>query len=89
MLLASVKEHKNVSLEFPIARFLNDKSFKEHLVREALPTIDNVGGFELCGKGTCQMCGYIIRNNNFTTKACRELFEIQSGLLNCKSENVL
>ena len=65
MLLASVKENKNVSLEFPIVGFLNDKSFKEHLVREALPTIDNVGGFELCGKGTCQMCGYIIRNNNF------------------------
>ena len=51
--------------------------------------MDNAGCSELCGKGTCQMCNHIITTNTFTTKAHGEVFEIQSGPLNCNSEKVL
>ena len=55
-------------------------------MRIALPKMDNAGGSEPCGKGTGQVCDYIIRANTFTSKACGEVFKIQSGLLNCNSE---
>ena len=47
----------------------------------ALPKMGNIGGSEPCGKGTCQVCDHIITTNTFTTKACGEVFKIQSGSL--------
>ena len=41
------------------------------------------------GVGTCQLCDHIITANTFTTKACVEIFKIQSEPLNCNSEKVL
>ena len=58
-------------------------------MRAALPKTDNAAGSEACGKGTCQVCDHIITTNTFTTKACGEVFKIQSGPLNCNSEKVL
>ena len=58
-------------------------------MRAALPKMDNAGGSEPCGKGTCQVCDHLITTNTFTTKACGEVFKIQSGPLNCNSEKVL
>ena len=58
-------------------------------MRAALPKMDNAGGSELSGKGTCQMCDHIITTNTFTTKARGEVFKIQTGRLNCNSEKVL
>ena len=54
--------------------FRNGKSLKDYLVSAALPKRDNSGGFESCGKSTCQACDHIIRSNNFTTKGIREVF---------------
>ena len=54
-----------------------------------MPKTDNSGGSEPCGKGTCQVCDHIITSNTFTTKACGEVFKIQSGPLYCDSEEVL
>ena len=88
ILLAPDKEHKKVFSEVPIVRFRNGKSLKDYLVRAALPKMDNAGGSEPCGKGTCQVCDHIITTNTFTTKACGEVFKIQSGSLNCNSEKV-
>ena len=48
--------------------------------------MDNAGGSEPCGKGTCQVCDHIITT---TRKARGEVFKIQSGPLNCNSEKVL
>ena len=87
--LASDKEHKKVFPEVPIVGFQNGKSLKDYLVRAALPKMDNAGGSEQCGKGTCQVCDHIITAITFTTKACGEVFKIQSGPLNCNSEKVL
>ena len=69
--------------------FRNGKSIKDYLVRAALPKMDNAGGFEPSGKGTGQVCYHKITTNTFATKACGEVFKIQSGRLNCNSEKVL
>ena len=58
-------------------------------MRAVLPKTDNAGDSEPCGKGTCQVCDHIIKTNTFATKACGEVFKIQSGPLNCNSEKVL
>ena len=89
ILLAPDKEHKKVFPEVPIVGFRNGKSLKDYLVRAALLKMDNAGGSEPCGNGTCQVCDHIVTTNTFTTKACGEVFKIQSGLLNCNSEKVL
>ena len=89
ILLAPDKEHKKVFSEVPVVEFQNGKSLKEYLVRAALPKMDNAGGSEPCGKGTYQVCDHIITTNTFTTKACEEVFKIQSGPLNCNSEKIL
>ena len=39
--------------------FHNGKTLRDYLVRAALPKIGNGGGFEPCGKDTCQVCDYI------------------------------
>ena len=77
ILLAPDKEHKNVFPKVPIVEFRNNKSLKDFLVRAALPKMDNAGGSQPCGKGTCQVCGHIITTNTSTTKAYWEvtLFE--------------
>ena len=84
-----MEEHKKVFPEFPIVEFRNGKSRKDYLVRAAFPKMGNAGGSEPCGKGTCQVFDHIITTNTFTTKACGEVFKIQSGPLNCNSEKVL
>ena len=89
ILLAPHKEHEKVFPEVPIVGFRNGKSLKDYLVRAPLPKMDNAGGSEPCVKGTCQVCDHIITTNTFTTKACGEVFKIQSVPLNCNSEKVL
>ena len=54
-----------------------------------MPKIDNAGGFEPCAKGTYQLYDHVITTNTFATKACEEVFIIQSGSLNCNWEKVL
>ena len=89
ILLAPDKEHKNFFPAVPIVEFRNGKSLKDYMVRAALPNMNNAGGSERCGKGTCQVCDLIITSNTFTAKVCGEVFKIQSGPLNCNSEMVL
>ena len=55
-------------------------------MRATFPKIDNAGGSEPCGKVSCQVCHNIITTSTFTTKACGDVFEIQSGPHNCNSE---
>ena len=54
--------------------FRNGKRLKDYLVRAALEKVDNARGSKPCGKGTCQLCDYIIRSNNFKIKASEEVF---------------
>ena len=64
-------------------------TFKDYLVRAALPKMDNAGDSEPCGKGTCQVCNHTITTNTFKTKKCGKIFQVQSGPLNCNSEKIL
>ena len=75
------KERKNVFPEVPMTGFCNGKNIKNYLVRTALAKIGKVKGSEPCGKGNCQVCGYII--NTTTYKACGGVFKIQSRPHNC------
>ena len=54
--------------------FRNGKRLKDYLVRAALEKVDHARGSKPCGKGTCQLCDYIIRSNNFKIKASEEVF---------------
>ena len=71
-LLPPNKEHKKVFPEALIVRFRNSKSFKDDLVKAALPKLDNAGGSKPCEKGNCQVCDHAVRINTFTTKICGE-----------------
>ena len=48
--------------------------------------MDNGGGSEPCWKSTGKVWAHIITTNTVTTKACRGVFKIQTGPLNCISE---
>ena len=89
MLLAPDKEHKKVFPDVPVVGFRNGKSLKDYLVRAILPKANETGRCEPCGKKTCLVCNSIRTTTTFTTEACREIFKIQSGPLNCNSEKVL
>ena len=78
------KERKNVFPEVPMTGFCNGKNIKNYLVRTALAKIGKVKGSEPCGKGNCQVCGYII--NTTTYKACGGVFKIQIRPLNSSLE---
>ena len=58
-------------------------------MRAALPKMDNAGGSESFGNGPCQVCDHTVTTKTFTTKACGEVFKIQSGPLNCNLEKGL
>ena len=47
------------------------------------------GDVNHAGKKTCLVCNSIRTTTTFTTKACGEIFKIQSGPLNFNSEKVL
>ena len=89
ILLTPNKEHKKVFQDIPIVGFRNGKSLKDHLVRAKLPNVEITERSESCGKGNCQVCDFIWDTDTFTTKACGETFKIQSGILNCSSQNVV
>ena len=78
------KERKNVFPEVPMTGFCNGKNIKNYLLRTALAKIGKVKGSEPCGKGNCQVCGYII--NTTTYKACGGVFKIQIRPLNSSLE---
>ena len=89
LLLASDKEHKKVYPDVPVGVFRNGKSLKDYLIRTTLPKANETGRCEPCGKKTCLVCNSIRTTTTFTTEACGEVFKIQSGPLNCNSEEVL
>ena len=72
-----------------VAEFCNGEYLKDYLVIAALPKINEIGGNEPCGKEACLLCNSVRTTSNFTMKACKETFKIQSSPFNCNSERVL
>ena len=89
ILLTPHQERKKVFQYIPVVSFRNAISLKDHLVRAELPNVEITGRSESCGKGNCQVCDFICNTGTFSTKACGETFEIQSGILNCNSQKIL
>ena len=88
LLLASDREHKKVFPDVPVAGFCNGKSFKDDLVRGALPKTNDTGRCEPCGKKTYLVCNSIRTTTTISTEARGEVFKVQSGPLNCNLEKV-
>ena len=65
------------------------KSLKYHLVRAKLPNVEIIGKSEWCGNWNSHVCDFICDTDTFTTKACGETFNIQSGMLNCNCQKVV
>ena len=89
MLSAPDKDHKKVFPDVPVVGFRNGKSFKGYLIRAALPKSNETERCEPCGKKTCLVYNSIRSTTTLTREACGEISKIQSGHLNCNSENVL
>ena len=70
-----------------VVGFCNSKSLKNYLVRAALLKINETGRCEPRGKKTCLVCNSIRTTTTFTTEACGEIFQIQSGPVNFNSKN--
>ena len=81
ILLAPDEVQKEVFPEVPIVGFGNGKSLKNYLVRTALPKMDNAGGSELCGKGTYQVCDYIITLTLLKQKHVGKYLKLKVGPL--------
>ena len=70
VILACDEDHKRVFPEVPIIGFKNNKILKSHLVRAALPDINEVGKYEPCGgkKPPCQLCSNVLLKVNIQMK---------------------
>ena len=60
ILLTPDQEHKKVFPGIPVAGFRNGKSLKDQLVIVKLANLEIAGRSELCWKGNCQVCYFII-----------------------------
>ena len=70
VILACDEDHKKVFPEIPIIGFKNNKNLKSHLVRAALPDINEVGRCEPCGgkRAPCQLCSNMKNTSTFKRK---------------------
>ena len=70
VILACDENHKKVFPEVPIIGFKNNKNLKSHLVRAALPNINEVGRCKPCGgkRPPCQLCCNMKNTSTFKSK---------------------
>ena len=89
VILACDEAHKKVFPEVSIIGFKNNKKLKLHLVRVALPGINEVGRCEPCGGKIppCQLCSNLNKTNTFKSKHSNEVYQIKK-IFNCNSKMV-
>ena len=83
LLLVPDEEHTKVFPNVPVVGFRNGKNLKDYFVRALLPRTNETVRCEPCGKKTCLVCNSLRTTTTFTTEVSGEIFEIQSGNLNC------
>ena len=90
VIVACDEAHKNVFPGVPIIGFKNNKNLKSHLVRSALPDINEVGRCEPCGgkRPPCQLCSNMKKTSNFKSKHSNEVYQIKKKF-NCNSKMVV
>ena len=76
--------------EVPIIGFKNNRNLKSHLVRDALPDINEVSRCKTCcGKGPhCQLCSNIKNTSSFKSKHSGEVYQMKKNF-NCNSKMVV
>ena len=81
VILACDEAHKKVFPEVPIIGFKNNKNLKSHLVRVALPDINEVGRFKPCGGKIppCQLCNNMKNTSTFKSKHSKEVYQIKKN----------
>ena len=87
VILACDEAHKKVFPEVPIIGFKNNKNLKSHLVRAALPDINEVGRCEPCGgkRPPCQLCSNMKNTSTFKSKHSNKVYQIKKNFkCNCK-----
>ena len=73
VILACDEDHKKVFPEVPIIGFKNNRNLKSHLVRAALPDINEVSRYESSsGKRPCQLCSNMKNASIFKIKHSNE-----------------
>ena len=79
VILACDEDHKKVFPEVPIIGFKNNKNLKSHLVRAALPDIDEVRKCEPCGgkRPPFQLCSNMRNTSTFKSKHSNEVYQIK------------
>ena len=90
VILACDEDHKKIFPELPITGFKNNKNLKSHLVRAALPDINEVGRFELCGgkRPPCQLCSNMKNTSTFKSKHSRKVYQKKKNF-SCDSKIVI
>ena len=78
VIVACDEDHKKVFLEVSIIGFKNNKNLKSHLVRVALPDINEVSRCEPCGgKRPCQLCSNMKNTSTFKSKHANKAYQIK------------
>ena len=82
VILVCDEDHKKVFPEVPIIGFKNNKNLKSHLVRAALPDINEVGRCEPCGgkRPPCQLCNNMKNTSTFKSKHSNEVYQTKEFL---------
>ena len=90
VILACDEAQKKLFPEIPIIGLKHNKNLKPHLVRAALPDINEVDGCEPCGgkRPPCQLCGNIKNTSTFKSKYSNEVYQIKKNF-NCNSKMVV
>ena len=90
VILARDEDHRKLFPEVPIIGFKNNKNLKPHLVRAALPDINEVGRCEACGgkRSPCQLCSNMKNTNTFKSKHSNEVYQIKKNF-NCNFKMVV
>ena len=78
VILACDEDHKNIFPEVPVIGFKNNKNLKSHLVRTALPDINEVGRCEPCGgkRPPCQLCSNTKNTSTLKSKHSNEVYQM-------------
>ena len=83
VILACYEGHNKAFPEVPIFGFKNNKNLKLHLVRAALPDINEVGRCKPCSgkRPACQLCSNMTNTSTFKSKHSNKVYQIRKTVI--------
>ena len=78
VILACEEDHKKVFPKVPVIGFKNNKNLKSHLVKAALPDINEVGRCEPCSgkRPPCQLCSNTKNTSTLKSKHSNKVYQM-------------